>query len=272
MSRRRSRQSSRVRTHRARHALRRAEQVAEHGNRAAARCAEIAGGLLEQQRGSARLAARDRTAPSSRASGRRPRRCAAARRRPRVARGSRAGRDRPYRGVEGAGAHHKRPRAHGRSDRAHNSERPIPMTAAMSQPTRALRRRAAHRFRHRARRLSCCRSSTAPRPPPSRGAHAGVRDQQRGPRHARGDLLLRLHAAADPGRRARRHARTAPDRDGRLARRGRRARRSSALAPTWEIAAIGRTLVGVGVSVAFIAMLKICAVWFPANRFATSSA
>jgi sugar phosphate permease len=42
-----------------------------------------------------------------------------------------------------------------------------------------------------------------------------------------------------------------------------------ALAPTWEIAAGGRTLVGIGVSVAFIAILKINAVWFPADRFAT---
>ena len=42
-----------------------------------------------------------------------------------------------------------------------------------------------------------------------------------------------------------------------------------ALAPTWEIAAAGRTLVGIGVSVAFIAILKISAMWFPANRFAT---
>ncbi|HEX4885424.1 MAG TPA: MFS transporter, partial [Casimicrobiaceae bacterium] len=42
-----------------------------------------------------------------------------------------------------------------------------------------------------------------------------------------------------------------------------------ALAPAWELAAVGRTLVGVGVSVAFIAILKISAVWFPANRFAT---
>ena len=42
-----------------------------------------------------------------------------------------------------------------------------------------------------------------------------------------------------------------------------------ALAPTWEIAAVGRTLVGIGVSVAFIALLKVNAVWFPANRFAT---
>jgi len=42
-----------------------------------------------------------------------------------------------------------------------------------------------------------------------------------------------------------------------------------AAAPTWEIAAAGRTLVGIGVSVAFIAILKVSAVWFPANRFAT---
>ncbi len=42
-----------------------------------------------------------------------------------------------------------------------------------------------------------------------------------------------------------------------------------ALAPTWEIAAAGRTLVGIGVSVAFIAILKITAVWFPPERFAT---
>ncbi len=41
------------------------------------------------------------------------------------------------------------------------------------------------------------------------------------------------------------------------------------MASTWEIAAIGRTLVGIGVAVAFIAMLKIIAVWFPSNRFAT---
>ena len=42
-----------------------------------------------------------------------------------------------------------------------------------------------------------------------------------------------------------------------------------ALAPAWELAAAGRTLVGIGVAVAFIAILKISAVWFPANRFAT---
>ena len=41
------------------------------------------------------------------------------------------------------------------------------------------------------------------------------------------------------------------------------------VAPAWEIAAIGRTLVGIGVSVAFISILKLCALWFPANRFAT---
>ena len=42
-----------------------------------------------------------------------------------------------------------------------------------------------------------------------------------------------------------------------------------ALAPSWEIAAIGRTFVGVGTAVAFIGILKLSAVWFPANRFAT---
>jgi sugar phosphate permease len=41
------------------------------------------------------------------------------------------------------------------------------------------------------------------------------------------------------------------------------------LAPTWEIAALGRTLVGIGVAVTFIATLKIIAVWYPAERFAT---
>jgi MFS family permease len=42
-----------------------------------------------------------------------------------------------------------------------------------------------------------------------------------------------------------------------------------ALAPAWEIAAVGRTLVGIGVSVAFIAVLKVSSVWFPPERFAT---
>src|SRR5689334_14151620 len=42
-----------------------------------------------------------------------------------------------------------------------------------------------------------------------------------------------------------------------------------ALAPSWEIAAVGRTLVGIGVATAFIAILKISAVWFPPQRFAT---
>jgi sugar phosphate permease len=42
-----------------------------------------------------------------------------------------------------------------------------------------------------------------------------------------------------------------------------------ALASSWEFAAIGRTLVGIGVAVAFIAILKVSALWFPANRFAT---
>lgn len=42
-----------------------------------------------------------------------------------------------------------------------------------------------------------------------------------------------------------------------------------AFAPAWGTAAVGRTLVGVGVAVAFISILKISALWFPANRFAT---
>src|SRR5512144_2023100 len=36
-----------------------------------------------------------------------------------------------------------------------------------------------------------------------------------------------------------------------------------AIAPSWEIAAAGRTLVGVGVASAFIAILKVSAVWYP---------
>lgn len=41
------------------------------------------------------------------------------------------------------------------------------------------------------------------------------------------------------------------------------------LATSWELAAAGRTLVGIGVSTAFIAILKILSVWFPPERFAT---
>ncbi len=41
------------------------------------------------------------------------------------------------------------------------------------------------------------------------------------------------------------------------------------LAPNFEAAVVGRTLVGLGVSVAFIAMLKLIAVWYEENRFAT---
>ncbi len=41
------------------------------------------------------------------------------------------------------------------------------------------------------------------------------------------------------------------------------------MAPSFELALAGRTLVGFGVSVAFIAMLKLIAVWYPENRFAT---
>jgi predicted MFS family arabinose efflux permease len=42
-----------------------------------------------------------------------------------------------------------------------------------------------------------------------------------------------------------------------------------ALAPVWEVAAVGRTLTGVGVSVAFISVLKLSAVWYTPQRFAT---
>jgi MFS family permease len=41
------------------------------------------------------------------------------------------------------------------------------------------------------------------------------------------------------------------------------------LAPSMNIALVGRTLVGLGVSVTFIAMLKIIAVWFDEKHFAT---
>jgi predicted MFS family arabinose efflux permease len=41
------------------------------------------------------------------------------------------------------------------------------------------------------------------------------------------------------------------------------------LAPSFEMAVAGRTLAGLGVSVAFIAMLKLIAVWYEDNRFAT---
>src|SRR5574343_617724 len=40
-------------------------------------------------------------------------------------------------------------------------------------------------------------------------------------------------------------------------------------APTLDLALLGRTLIGLGVSVTFIAMLKLIAVWFAENRFAT---
>ncbi len=40
-------------------------------------------------------------------------------------------------------------------------------------------------------------------------------------------------------------------------------------APTFAWALVGRTLIGLGVSVTFVAMLKLIAVWFEENRFAT---
>lgn len=44
------------------------------------------------------------------------------------------------------------------------------------------------------------------------------------------------------------------------------------LAPTLPVAFAGRTLVGVGVSVAFVSLLKVTANWFDERRFATASA
>ncbi len=41
------------------------------------------------------------------------------------------------------------------------------------------------------------------------------------------------------------------------------------MAPSLDVALLGRTLIGLGVSVTFIAMLKLIAVWFEENRFAT---
>lgn len=41
------------------------------------------------------------------------------------------------------------------------------------------------------------------------------------------------------------------------------------MAPSLDVALVGRTLVGLGVSVVFIAMLKLIAVWFEESRFAT---
>ena len=41
------------------------------------------------------------------------------------------------------------------------------------------------------------------------------------------------------------------------------------MAPSLDMALIGRTLIGLGVSVTFIAMLKLVAVWFEESRFAT---
>ena len=40
-------------------------------------------------------------------------------------------------------------------------------------------------------------------------------------------------------------------------------------APTLDVALFGRTMIGLGVSVTFIAMLKLIAVWFEEDRFAT---
>ena len=118
-------------------------------------------------------------------------------------------------------------------------------------------------------RASCCRSSTAPRPrrsPPS----SPVRSRSAAPCWARSRRPIStstrfcrfpVGVLADTlGPRRILSAGSVVAGLGSLL---------FALAPTWEIAAAGRTLVGIGVSVAFIAVLKITAVWFPASRFAT---
>ena len=73
----------------------------------------------------------------------------------------------------------------------------------------ALRRHAPRRVRHRAGELRAVVLPPHRAGGDRRRADARVRHQQRGAGHARRDVLLRLHAAADPGRRARRHARAA---------------------------------------------------------------
>ncbi len=72
------------------------------------------------------------------------------------------------------------------------------------------------RLRHRARELRSFVLPSYRTGGDRRRTHPGVRDQQRGAGHARGDLFLRLHAAADSRRRARRHAGSAADPLGRL--------------------------------------------------------
>lgn len=42
-----------------------------------------------------------------------------------------------------------------------------------------------------------------------------------------------------------------------------------ALAPDLGLAMLGRTIIGLGVAVVFVAMLKLIALWFPENRFAS---
>ena len=131
-------------------------------------------------------------------------------------------------------------------------------------------RHAPHRLRHR-RSLSFVLSffhRTAP------AAIAGeldarVRDQRGDARHARRDLLLRLHAAADPGRRARRHDGAAPAPGRRLARRGHgvaRVRARADLAGRGGRAHAGRASACRSRS---SRSSRSHAVWFPADRFAT---
>ncbi len=78
--------------------------------------------------------------------------------------------------------------------------------------------RTAHRLRHRARELRAVLLPSHGSGRDRRRADPGLLDQRCRARHARRDLLLRLHAAADSCRGARRHAGAAAARHRRLAR------------------------------------------------------
>ena len=82
-------------------------------------------------------------------------------------------------------------------------------------PRLPLRSHAHHDPRYPARRLRAVVLPSHRAGGHRRRTHAGVRHQQRRARHARGDLFLRLHAAADSGRRAGRYIGSACHRDGR---------------------------------------------------------
>ena len=237
--------------HRARDALRRAEQVAEHRDRAAGRRAEVAFRLLEQQRGTAGLAARDRRARSSRASDR-----LGSATRFKLAARFELGEEVAEVGV-----------GHGGDCTERTTTRPLECPAWHSRDVvPADRRFIATRRVVFGIVLASFVLSFFHRTAPAAIAgelDARVRDQRRD-RSARSPRptststrCCRSRSACSPTRWARAGSwpadRWSPG-AGSLA---------FALAPTWEIAAVGRTLVGIGVAVAFIAILKVSAVWFP---------